>query len=378
MSEREKYRTRGGYYLLIRNPDNAIEEFNALVKQFPADTAGIANLAFAYFVKRDMANALTWGRRAIEIYPKNVPQRNNFGLIAMYAGDFETGAREQKTVLQMNPQFVLAYVGLALSELGAGRPDEALATWNKLAATGPAGASSAASGLADLALYQGRIADARTILETAIEAEVAAKNTDEAARKLTTLAEAELAGGQTARAIAAAERATGMSGELAVVVSAARVLIEGGEEKKALAVAQQLAARLEPDPQMYAALLQGEAALKRRNYRDAIARLKEARKLADSWLARYDLGRAYLEAGSFAEADAEFDACVKRRGEAAAVYLDEVPTFRVFPPVYYYLGRAREGLKSPGAAEAFKTFLGFQTGEGGPLAADARRRLAAK
>ena len=376
MSEREKYRTRGGYYLLIRNPDNAIDEFSALVRQFPADTAGIANLAFAYFVKRDMANALTWGRRAIEIYPKNVPQRNNFGLIAMYAGDFDTGAREQKTVLQMNPQFVLAYVGLALSELGGGRPEQALATWNRLAATGPAGASSAAAGLADLALYQGRIADARTILEPAIEADVAAKNTDEAARKLTTLAEAELASGQAARAVAAAERATGMSDDMAVVVSAARVLIEAGEEKKALAAAAQLAARLEPDPQMYAALLQGEADMKRRNYRDAIARLKEARKLADSWLVRYDLGRAYLEAGSFAEADAEFDVCVKRRGEAAAVYLDEVPTFRVFPPVYYYLGRAREGLKSPGAADAFKTFLGFQTGEGGALAADARRRLA--
>jgi tetratricopeptide (TPR) repeat protein len=138
MSEREKYRTRGGYYLLIRNPDNAIDEFTSLVKQFPADTAGIANLAFAYFVKRDMANALLWGRRAIEIYPKNVPQRNNFGLIAMYAGDFETGVREQRTVLQMNPQFVLAYVGLALSELGAGRPQQALETWNRLAAIGPA------------------------------------------------------------------------------------------------------------------------------------------------------------------------------------------------------------------------------------------------
>ena len=187
-----------------------------------------------------------------------------------------------------------------------------------------------------------------------------------------------LASGQAARAVAAAERATGMSDDLAVVVSAARVLIEAGEEKKALAAAAQLAARLEPDPQMYAALLQGEADMKRRNYRDAIARLKEARKLADSWLVRYDLGRAYLEAGSFAEADAEFDVCVKRRGEAAAVYLDEVPTFRVFPPVYYYLGRAREGLKSPGAADAFKTFLGFQTGEGGALAADARRRLAGK
>jgi len=378
MSDREKFRTRGGYYLLTRNADNAIDEFTALVKQYPADTAGIGNLAFAYFVKRDMAKALEWGHRAIEIYPKDVPRRNNYGLIAMYAGDFETGIREQKTVIQMNPQFVLAYVGLALSELGAGRPQEALATWNKLAATGPEGASSAASGLADLALYEGRIADARSILEKSVESDIAAKDSDGAARKLTTLAEADIQSAQPARAIAGAERAMGMSTDLGILVSAARVLIEAGEEKKALAIAGQLEARLEPDPQMYAGLLHGEAELKRRNYRDAIGRLKEARKLADSWLARYDLGRAYLEAGSFAEADAEFDACIKRRGEAAAVYLDEVPTFRIFPPVYYYLGRAREALKSAGAADAFKTFLAFQTGEGGPLAADARRRLAGK
>jgi tetratricopeptide (TPR) repeat protein len=362
----------------MRNPDSAIEEFSSLVKQFPADTAGIANLAFAYFVKRDMPNALLWGRRAIELYPRNVPQRNNFGLIAMYAGDFETGVREQKTVLQMNPQFVLAYVGLALSELGAGAPQQALDTWNRLAATGPAGASAAAAGLADLALYQGRIDDARKILEPAIDADLAAKNTDDAARKLTALAEAHLALGQTPAAIAAADRAMGMSTDLAVVVSGARVLIAAGEDRKALAAAAQLAARLEPDPQMYGGLLQGEAEIEHRDYRAAIARLKEARKLADSWLVRFALGRAYLEAGSFTEADTEFDACLKRRGEAAAVYLDEVPTFHVFPPVYYYLGRVREGLKSPGAADAFKTFLGFQTGEGGALAADARRRLDAK
>jgi len=129
---------------------------------------------------------------------------------------------------------------------------------------------------------------------------------------------------------------------------------------------------------MYALLLHGEAELRKRNFREALARFKEARKQADSWLVRYDLARAYVEAGSFTEADTELDACIKRRGEAAAVYLDEVPTFRVFPPVYYYLGRLRQGLKSADANEAFKTFLGFQTGEGGPLAADARKRLGPK
>ena len=41
-----------------------------------------------------MAKALSEGRRAIEIYPKNVPQRNNVGLYAMYAGQFETAIAE--------------------------------------------------------------------------------------------------------------------------------------------------------------------------------------------------------------------------------------------------------------------------------------------
>jgi len=379
MSDREKYRTRGGYFLLTRKPDNAIEEFTALLKLYPSDTAGIGNLAFAYFVKRDMAKALEWGRRAIEIYPKDVPRRNNYGLIAMYAGDFETAVREQKTVLQMNPKFVLAYVGLALSQLGAGQPAEALATWNKLAAVGPDGASAAASGLADLALYEGRISDARTILERAIEEDIAAQNADAAARKLTTLAQAQLAGGQTAKAVASADRARGMSADVAVAVSAGRVWLEAGEEKKALAVAGELEQKLESDPQMYAALLRGEADLKRRSFREAIARFKEGRKQGDSWLVHYDLGRAYLEAGAFTEADQELEACLKRRGEAMAVYLDEVPTSRMLPSVSYYLGRTREALKSAtGAADAYRSFLALQKGEGDAQVADARRRLGSK
>ena len=52
-------------------------------------TVGIANLALAYFYRRDMNAALEYGRKSIEIFPKNVPQRNNVGLYAMYAGQFD-------------------------------------------------------------------------------------------------------------------------------------------------------------------------------------------------------------------------------------------------------------------------------------------------
>jgi len=378
MSDREKYRTRGGYYILARKADSAIEEFSALVKQFPADTAGIANLAAAYYLKRDMANALKEGRRAIEIYPKNVPQRNNLGFYAMYAGDFETAIREQKTVLELNPKFVMGYVGLGIAELGAGKPTEAAATWKKLGELGPSAASSSAVGLADVALFEGRVADARAILEPAIEADLAEKNADGAGRKLAMLAEAHLLSGKTAPAVAAAERALATSSDDAVAVSAALVLARAGERKKALAVAEAQEKKLEADPQMYGKVIRASAERQAKNYREAIALLKDAQKLANSWLVRRELASAYLEAGSFAEADTELEICLKRKGEATAVFLDEVPTFRLYPPVLYDLGRAREGLKSPGAAEAFKSYLGLATGPDDPRVADAKKRLAGR
>jgi hypothetical protein len=85
-----------------------------------------------------------------------------------------------------------------------------------------------------------------------------------------------------------------------------------------------------------------------------------------------------VEAGAFTEAHAQLEICRERRGEATAVFLDEVPSYHLFPPVLYYLGRAHEGLKSPEATTSYKAFLAIkEKGDGDPLVADARRRLAA-
>lgn len=62
----------------------------------------------------------------------------------------------------------------ALSQLALGHPDEARTTYEALAATGAAGASFASAGLADLAMYQGRFADAATLLLAGIDADAAA------------------------------------------------------------------------------------------------------------------------------------------------------------------------------------------------------------
>jgi predicted Zn-dependent protease len=139
-----------------------------------------------------------------------------------------------------------------------------------------------------------------------------------------------------------------------------------------------LKARLEPEPQAYGKLIEGEMELKRGDGRAALSLFQEAQRLEDTWLGRLSTARAYLQIGAFTEAHSELEVCLRRRGEATAVFLDDVPSYRYFPPVYYYLAQAQEGLKSPGAADSYRAFLAIkEKGDTEPLVEETRRRLAA-
>ncbi len=378
MTDREKYRTRGGYYLLMLDPLKAIEEYTSLVKQFPADDAGYSNLALAYSYRRDMSKALEEGRHAVAVSPKGIIERINVSLYATYAGDFAAGATEANQVLGLDPNSAYGYRALALAQLGQENPAAAAQTYGKLRSLGSDSDSIASLGLADLALYQGKAADAISVLENGAAADIAEKNSVSAALKLTALASAQLMTGQTSQAIANANKAAAMDKDLGVQVSAGRFFVEAGQLPRALAIATQLSASIEPERQLHGKLLFGEAKLKSGDSQQAIALFESAQAISDTWLGRLDLGRAYLERGSFPEAYSEFEICIKRRGETGALFLDDLPTFRFLPQAYYYLGRSQEGLKSPAAKESYQKFISIQEKGTGPLLADARIRLAAK
>jgi len=118
------------------------------------------------------------------------------------------------------------------------------------------------------------------------------------------------------------------------------------------------------------------AALKRSDSRQAIKDITDANRLMDTWIGRFELGRAYLEAEEFTQADSEFDGCIKRRGEAIELFMDNVPTYSYFPAAYYYQGRVREGMKSEGFADFYRSYLDIrgQAGED-PLLPEIHRRL---
>ena len=174
------------------------------------------------------------------------------------------------------------------------------------------------------------------------------------------LAHAQRLRGQKAAAIAAGERALASSNAPKIRFLTARVFAEAGEIARARTLATGLASELQAEPQAYAKTLEGMISLENGDPRQAIKSLTEANALLDTWIGHFDLGRAYLEAGLFTQADSEFDRCIKRRGEALALFLDEEPTFGFFPSVYYYQGRVRESLKSVGSVESYRTYLGIR------------------
>jgi tetratricopeptide (TPR) repeat protein len=379
MNDREKFRTRGIWYLMTKNYQKAIEEFSALVGRFPGDSAGHNNLAYAYYIARDMAKAVEQGLHYVKIYPKNINGQANLAWYAIGAGDFAMALVQAKKALELNPKFEKACVCAALTEIGEGRSDEAEAWYQKLEPLSFLGASFAAIGRADIALYEGRLSAAAKILENGLEADLKNNKPDMAAEKWIMLGQARLGQGQKSKAVEAADRAIALIREVNIAFPAAEIYSEGGKDEKAAALAKDLGAKLEPEPRAYAKLIEGLLAEKKGRTNEAIVAFIEAQKIVDTWIGRLAMGRAYLRAGAFAEAHSELEKCDKRRGEAAAVFLNDIPSFRYVPQVYYYLGRAQEGLKSPAAKESYQKFLKIKekAEAGDPLVEDARKRLSA-
>jgi tetratricopeptide (TPR) repeat protein len=375
MTDREKFRTRGGYYLAIMDPQKAVEEFSTLVEQYPADTMGHSSLAYAYYLQHEVKRAIEEAQKALAIYPKNVPYHNNVALYATYAGDFAMSEKEAHTALDLNPAYAKAYLSLGFAQIASGKFQEAARTYQRLAGVSSLGASLAASAMADLALYQSRPGDALSVLTKGIDDDLAHKSDAEAAQKYGMLAEAQLMSGRTSEAISSADRAVALKKD-AVLFPAARIYVEAGQDGKAASLAAELSKKLEPVPQAYAKIIGGDIALRQGQAQDAIRNFQEAEKISDTWIGRFDLARAYIAAQAYLEADTELSNCIKRRGEATDVYWDVVPTFHYFPATYYYIGRDHEGLKSGGAQEAYKTFLSFKVPDAeDPLVADASRRV---
>ena len=371
MTERERFVTRGLYIRLTGDYRQCVKEYGDMTARFSGDAIAYNQLALCHSKLRNLSQAVEDLRQALRIVPNSVLFRGNLALDAAYGSDFQTAEQEASNV---QPPSDLSTLVSAFAQLGQGRLKEASETYQQLPAMSGRAKSWAASGLADLALYEGRFAESARLFEQGA-ATVDAKNPDKAARKFTSLAYAHLMGGRRAEAVTAAERALKTSQVPDVRFLAGRILAEAGELSRARELAASFASELAAEPQAYGKIIEGVIALKDGDAIRAVRLLQEANGVLDTWLGHFDLGRAYLEAGGgFVQADSEFESLIKRRGEAMALLMDEEPTYGYLPPVYYYQGRVREQMKT-GSADSYRAYLSIRDkSTEDPLLPEVRKR----
>jgi len=372
LTDREKFATRGYYYLMIGDNQQCVREYAEKLAKYPADIVSHNQRAICLKNLRRMNDAAGEMQQAVQMLPNHVVLRTNLALFLDFAGRFEDAQRE---IDSMPPPLLrTAQAALAYSQLARGLPKDATETYEALGTRDARSKSLSASGLGDVLLYQGRYSEAIRILQSGAEADLAAKSPHRAALKLTSIAYAHLMAGRTAAAVAAADKALSIGTSTAVKFLAARTLVEAGAIEKARPLAEELAGQAQAEPQAHGKIIQGLIALKGGNASEAIKILSEANGVLDTWFAHFDLGRAYLAANMSIQADSEFDRCIARRGEATALMDDEEPSYGYLPPVYYYMGRAREG-RTAGFADSYRQYLAIrETSKEDPLVNDARRR----
>src|SRR5262245_70716 len=251
MTERERYRTRSSYYVLIGNHQKCVEEYNSQLARFPSDATAHNNLALCLTQLRQMPEAHQEARKASLILPKRTIYRTNVALYASYASDFASGEREARAVQVLDPSIHLGYISLAFAQLGLGELGQAEETYEKLEKISTLGSSYALAGLADLALYEGRFEDAVRILEGGAAADLTAKYPVGAATKLATMAYTRLLQNRKGQAVAAAEKALDTYETPRTRFLAGRVFAATGQTTRAKALAGELVAEFQNEPQAY-------------------------------------------------------------------------------------------------------------------------------
>jgi tetratricopeptide (TPR) repeat protein len=316
MSERDRLRFLADYYETADGElDHAIDAYRDLLERWPEDTTARLNLATAYDERREVRKALDIELGAVRKHPHDLFARSNLITYLLEAGAFERARVEGLHVIEEFPTpFPQTHELVAIATFLLGKTEDAKAAYAKLPVLDVRGG---VLYVADHALAEGRVAEARAMLERAIADDHAHDREDAIEAKQVLLAEIAM---RDSNARAARTLAASIVREPPHRYLAARVLIAAGDDAAALASAAKLATDISPLSRAYAKLVEGEVAYSRGHADEALAHAREARLMIDLVEAHELAARALLAMHKEADARDELEMCYARRGELAVEF----------------------------------------------------------
>ena len=330
----------------------------------PAEATSRNNLAVARFMLLDFQAAKDkWSRRRQAVSGSTLPLKIPRA-ISHVRRRFRHGGPRGRPGDRLNPQGgserTFRWQRMAVYR---GNVAEARRWYDVMGKGDPRARRLAAVAAADLAVYVGDFQQARGLLTSSIPSDIAAGSMVSAATKRLLLAELALLEGDHKAAAAEAIAVRSLVRSPQVSFRAAMILLETGQVSEAIATINQLPQELQgPD------LCTGLSPTPKWHYAGRI--WPRSRDSTRAWPRGEVRGwRAFEPACSCSKHNSPqppwriSDWCVENRHEAAAAYLDDVPTIRYWADAWYWSGVASEAAGNTRAAIAnYRSFLTVRGG----------------
>jgi tetratricopeptide (TPR) repeat protein len=316
-SEREKLYIMSHYFGDSGQLEKGITALEMYRQTYPRDPIPYTNLASIYLMLGQFENALDSARQAVAIDPSSVTAYGN--LVTSYTGlnRLEEAKASLNDALQRNPNSASLHMQLA-AVAWAQKDQETVDQQLKIAEASTDGALMALNFRAQVAGARGQINTARQLTYQSIDTMKRLNLKQSPAMALAQLSVLELVVGERSAAVAHANEALKESASAPVEEQAAETLAFGGNEAKALALADDISRRRPNDTQaqfVFVPMIKALVALQRGNYGQAMDLLDTAAVYARAIDGlHYVRGLTYLRAGKGNEAVQEFQKILDLQG----------------------------------------------------------------
>jgi tetratricopeptide (TPR) repeat protein len=115
-----------GVYLLIEQPDKAIEEFKRELQVQPNHSDSLMQIAAEYVKESNPDAAMPWAKQAVDVAPNSFAAHKVLGDALLASNDIEGAIKELETSAQFAPDSPSTHLSLAKAYQRAGRSEAAM------------------------------------------------------------------------------------------------------------------------------------------------------------------------------------------------------------------------------------------------------------